>query len=507
MKFYQKENKGERPGYRLISMIVMLVITFCAIAGFNSLAGSLHLSKQTDSTTTAPAAVKIADDPLPAANGVTQAVKSTTAPAASKSDAEKVPAENRKGKWIETKDGWSYLDVTGGIVHGGWVYEDGIFYYINAAGIMEYDEFRRIGDCWYHLGESGAMDIGRFQVGDKEYFTNESGALYMNTWVSSDDSWYYCDDIGAVCKNTMTPDGYYVDAAGRLKLSAGARFEGFLYQNGGNHELYLNLGTADIIWDYLKNKGWTGTAIAGLLGNFQQESGMSPTLEEAGNHIGYGLGQWSYDRRTALSKYAAREGKSIGNIYLQLDFLCEEAGEKNFVNTFARTNWSSPSKAAIEWGTKWERYNLSDRSMGTVRIPYAEAYYAHYVNGVSYMVSSTRYTEETVMPASLSDADADTEKKSAETETNVESTGTASGKKKTAEEAGTAAGLTAQQEASHVKSAGTKVIKASHLVEQDTSAVNGPGTAKKKETEESSSQTAGNSENDKSDEDSAAAAD
>lgn len=317
------------------------------------------------------------------------------------------PAALRTGlSWEQTDAGWICRTADGEQIFGDWVEYNGQYYYINAAGIMEQDEFRLIDSYRYHFGSSGALDIGRFYVGSVEYFSDQNGVLYQDTWVPEGELWCYCDELGRILKDCMTPDSYYVGADGYMAASEGSRYEGFSYQNITKRELYLNLGTADLIWNYLKQKGWNSAAIAGVLGNFQQESGLSPTLEEEGNHVGYGLGQWSYERRTRLENYAKEQGKPVSDLYLQLDFLCSEPGEKNFVAKYSKTNWSDPASAAIEWGTHWERYRLSDHSMSRVRIPYAEAYYAHYVNGVKFLVSSTHFDEPDVIQELASDADA-----------------------------------------------------------------------------------------------------
>lgn len=54
---------------------------------------------------------------------------------------------------------------------------------------------------------------------------------------------------------------------------------------------------AQYIYSYLKNKGWSINAIAGMLGNIQAESSMNPgrwQSEDVGNtSMGYGLVQWT----------------------------------------------------------------------------------------------------------------------------------------------------------------------------------------------------------------------
>ncbi len=326
--------------------------------------------------------------------------------------------------WQQTAAGWIYLNASGERETGTWIVgEDGRYYYVNAAGIMEYGEILRIDGERYHFAADGSMSTGRFYQGEYEYFASPSGALYRNSWVQDGENWCYVDGLGRIVKGGMTPDSYYVDEHGYLVAAPGSRFEGFTYENDGAHRLYLNLGTADIIHSYLKSHGWTETAIAGLLGNFQQESGINPGLEEAGSHNGYGLGQWSFERRVRLEAYCRERNKPYDDLLTQLEFLLQEPGESEFVARYARTDWSSPAAAAIEWGISWERYNLADLSMSRVRIPYAEAYYAHYVHGVSFLVSSTKYEEPKALMEVASAANAEAKTASTETEAPVEQSG------------------------------------------------------------------------------------
>ena len=61
--------------------------------------------------------------------------------------------------------------------------------------------------------------------------------------------------------------------------------------------------------------------------------------------------------------------------------------------------------------------------MSRVRIPYAEAYYAHYVHGVSFLVSSTKYEEPKALMEVASAANAEAKTASTETEALVEQSG------------------------------------------------------------------------------------
>lgn len=105
------------------------------------------------------------------------------------------------------------------------------------------------------------------------------------------------------------------------------------------------------IYRCLIGAGLTAAGAAGLMGNLYAESGLKPkNLENkyekslgytdasyteavdsgeysdfAADHAGYGLAQWTYHtRKAALLAYAKSCGKSIGDLDMQLDFLCKE---------------------------------------------------------------------------------------------------------------------------------------------------------------------------------------
>lgn len=71
---------------------------------------------------------------------------------------------------------------------------------------------------------------------------------------------------------------------------------------------------------FLKSKGVPRAGRAGLLGNFQQESGFSPTSSNAGEGaIGYA--NWEGGRRTRLRNYAAQHGTVETDGNAQLGFM------------------------------------------------------------------------------------------------------------------------------------------------------------------------------------------
>ena len=162
----------------------------------------------------------------------------------------------------------------------------------------------------------------------------------------------------------------------------------------------------------------------------------------------------------------------------------QEPGEHEFVSRYAKTNWSSPAAAAIEWGIRWERYNLSDLSMSHVRIPYAEAYYAHYVHGVSFLVSNTKYEEPKALMAVASAANAEVNAEAVRTETDVPASAeeTQISEGETAAESTAAAEQSSGVRATPRGGSGSIVRKAKEVTAFETEEDRGPGVETAAET-------------------------
>ena len=317
--------------------------------------------------------------------------------------------------------GWANIDGSlkyfkeGSLVTDDWVGD----IYINADGEQAVECFIEHDGNTFYIDKSGLCKKGRFYVGDKEYCTNADGVLLSNTWYLIDESWIFVSEDGSVLKAAQTPDGYMVDPDGILTDSDQyASYEGFTYSL---KELRLNTGAGKIIWDYLKKKGWTDTAIAGVLGNFQQESHLSPGWEEKGGD-GFGLGQWSFSRRDGLEAYAKGLGSAVNDIYVQLDYMMIEPRESNFVKIYSKTNYDSAGDACVAWCKGWERPNMKKARLSDVRIPYAMAYYAHFVNGTNFLTEAYNYEEPKYADEESDEANAYSTGETAESSENTEST-------------------------------------------------------------------------------------
>ena len=158
------------------------------------------------------------------------------------------------------------------------------------------------------------------------------------------------------------------------------------------------------IWDTLM--GFIGNAcgVAGLMGNLYAESALNPkNLQNNGNKAlgmtddeftaamdagaydnfvhdgyGYGLAQWTYhSRKAALLAYAQNAGKSIGDLAMQLGFLCKELEGYKTVLSALRSATSVRTASDVVL-TKFEKPADQSESVQKTRASYGQKYYDKY---------------------------------------------------------------------------------------------------------------------------------
>lgn len=159
------------------------------------------------------------------------------------------------------------------------------------------------------------------------------------------------------------------------------------------------------IWNFLKDKGLTDIAAAGVVGNIQAESGFnSNNLQNSYNkklgitdaeyvqrvddgkitrsqfissaHGGFGLCQWTYrTRKAGLYDYAKKLGKSIGDEEMQLGFLWVElsGGYKGVLNAINAAKTVKESSDIII--TKFERPADQSNAALNTRAKYSQEHY------------------------------------------------------------------------------------------------------------------------------------
>lgn len=154
---------------------------------------------------------------------------------------------------------------------------------------------------------------------------------------------------------------------------------------------------ARAVYSVLKTWGMPTENIAGILGNWTQESGIDPTSVQnfptgtyvmtdkkksaaANTNNGIGLGQWTFGRNTLLRNYAAAKGTDWWDLGLQLRFMADSNGGDNpgDVQVFKgmlTTSQGTPAQAAVYFHENWER--SADGSAGiAARSAKAEMWFA-----------------------------------------------------------------------------------------------------------------------------------
>lgn len=154
--------------------------------------------------------------------------------------------------------------------------------------------------------------------------------------------------------------------------------------NGGGDGKVSNISSGDMkknalsIAKYFKKNvpGATNNAIAGLLGNWQQESSLNPASVEQPSGAGHGLGQWTGGRWTLLNAYAKKHHKNWTNLGLQLSFALNGDGTDSSLLKSLLKKKGSVEELTNEIQIKYERAGRPNMSN---RISYAKAW-SKYIN-------------------------------------------------------------------------------------------------------------------------------
>lgn len=158
--------------------------------------------------------------------------------------------------------------------------------------------------------------------------------------------------------------------------------------NGGTSDTGELVGedTAEQIWNFLKAQGFTDECAAAVMGNMQQESGLSTTATNPSSGA-YGICQWLGGRLTALEQRASENGVGKDDLLTQLEHLMSELpGE---IETYSSANLGKKmtfeefkSLTDIEEATKafclcFERPGSWEAAMDN-RVNYANEFYARF---------------------------------------------------------------------------------------------------------------------------------
>jgi len=125
--------------------------------------------------------------------------------------------------------------------------------------------------------------------------------------------------------------------------------------------------------NYLAAKGWTKEQAAGLVGNFQQESGVNLNTAIVGDSgKAYGIAQWHPDRQANYAKFTG-ESIKVSTLEQQLDFVHYELtqGDEKPAGNKLKTA-TTPAEAALIVSKNYERPSVL-AAANDKRIAYANA--------------------------------------------------------------------------------------------------------------------------------------
>ena len=118
--------------------------------------------------------------------------------------------------WQKEADGSEkYLKPDGTYVSNGWLQLDDKKYYMDENGVKLKDTVTPDGFYVNADGEKVSYMPGWYKDGDNWRYIQKDGYYKANSWYQDTDGKYYYFNMGAVMVvNTTTPDGYYVDENG-----------------------------------------------------------------------------------------------------------------------------------------------------------------------------------------------------------------------------------------------------------------------------------------------------
>lgn len=148
------------------------------------------------------------------------------------------------------------------------------------------------------------------------------------------------------------------------------------YAGGGRN----SQANKDQIWNYFKSKGLSDVAVAGIMGNIDQESAFMPDANNNNQSANQGMVgggcrgivQWCASRNEGLEKFAKERGTDWTCLGTQLDYVWYEVTETGEAGVMQNLNSAqTPSEAGNVWAVEYERmatYEQSGRAERAERI-------------------------------------------------------------------------------------------------------------------------------------------
>lgn len=185
------------------------------------------------------------------------------------------------------------------------------------------------------------------------------------------------NDLNSILNNTSYYDPEACDSS-----SAGT--EGTIIDGSGN---------AEKIWNFFISNGLSAEQAAGIMGNFQAESGLMPNRVQ-GHAIndgsdtmkidgvtGYGLAQWTYiTLQQGLHRLAVNTGVKDSDLGMQLQYTLNELHRAGVWDIFK--DQKTVKRATLVFMLRYERPHDIELPAQQARINLAERWYKKFTNGM-----------------------------------------------------------------------------------------------------------------------------
>jgi cell wall-associated NlpC family hydrolase len=150
-------------------------------------------------------------------------------------------------------------------------------------------------------------------------------------------------------------------------------------------------GPEEQTWNYFASLGFTPAAIAGVMGNLKQESGINPNSVQGDfDGAGYGIAQWDNrksgkGRWNQLENFAKGQGKSPTDLGVQLAWLWQEMQARSSLKDYPKMTDVTAATTLFE-----EKFEAAGKPLMSKRIQFAQEYYDKWAKTPPSGVSSAK---------------------------------------------------------------------------------------------------------------------
>lgn len=134
------------------------------------------------------------------------------------------------------------------------------------------------------------------------------------------------------------------------------------------------------VFNFLKSKGLSDAAVAGIMGNLEQESSLNPNATNSSSGA-YGIAQWLGSRLTGLKQYASIHHTSASSLNTQLNYLWRELKSGQEGSIAVLNSMPDAGAAAQYFEQSYERAGVGANIAN--RINYANQFYNEFTVNIS----------------------------------------------------------------------------------------------------------------------------